>query len=174
MSQSLERALLDKGRLAFRAKPGEVPLAIFSVLNTQGALTSAEIQKEILRLTKGVWKITLGTLHNALQNMSYERTVQESTSTAYATNKTVYTLTDAGKARARVLENKISEFWRIFRVEQPQTGTPSQVQLSIARELEAIIETIDFVSAQRPNLREKLGSQVLPQMRRVLYGLLTD
>lgn len=172
MPEGLERSLLEKGYLSFRAKPGQVPLAILGIVTAGTPLTAGEIQREIHRRSEGIWPITLSTVHKALETLIYERVVQELTShTHYSTPRQVFTLTASGANRVKAIARKIDAFWDIFKVESP---SKSFGQEGVEGELDKFIKTVDFILEQKPQLENKLATQTLPTMTQNLYTLLTD
>jgi len=167
--------LNDKDRLRFRAKKGDAALAILSVLKS-GPRNGYEITQEIKNRTQNVWNISTGTVYPALENLSFEGLVTDSFETQGLFQKDVWKLTSEGVKRLEKQEYDERQLWALFGVDKsgyelnPSTsGTPESL---LTRETEKLLEAIELVRRNRPDLVKDLASRVLPEMTKTFYSLL--
>lgn len=153
-------------RRAFRAKRGDVKLAILSILSEK-SLTGYGLIKEIKERSKQEWRVSSGSVYPQLESLSSAGLIQAFNRTLVGGGtEHAYRLTDKGRQHVTQHNTRIREIWNIFQPKQ-QTGNYLEVELTKLNEAIAIAVREDSKNAN------KIYSY-LNALRKQIYSELAD
>lgn len=163
--EKILKNLIKANRVGFKAKKGELPMAIGSVLLTAGVLTPGKIANKIHERTGEIWKVSSGAIYPALENLTYQRLVEtqrffDPETGAYGDG---YKLSETGKRW--IQSSKHEEFWKMFSAED-EKKYPLDV------ELDKFLEAITIVRKNKPESVSHLRERVVPELTKAIYSML--
>lgn len=166
-NEKVMQDLEDKGRLAFRAKKGDVPLAIMSILS-QSPSNGYEIVKKIEERSQGFWKVSSGSVYPALESLEYDSLVVSDFDDSEIFRKQIFKLTSAGVKKIQLQNTRVHELWSLFQAPPAMVG-----RQQIDTEIEKFLEAIALVRKNRPDLIAQISERILPEATKSLYTFLT-
>ena len=90
-------------RRVFRAKRGDVPIAILGILAEQGSATGYRLAKLIREKSDEIWTPSAGSIYPVLENLMWEKLIVNAA--------TGFQLTSTGHQKARVNKKVYDELW---------------------------------------------------------------
>lgn len=150
----------------FRAKRGDVKLAILSVLSA-GPLNGYELMKKIRELSGGEWRVSSGSIYPQLEHLSEFKLVNQSYApSVYSSSEYIYYITEAGIKSANVNKVKIQAVWDNFKSVKFE-GTALEIEL---QKLEQALSVLDNAS---PTTISKVVLHI-QNLRKRIYLILSD
>jgi DNA-binding PadR family transcriptional regulator len=150
------------GREGRRARRGDVRLAILSLLS-DGPANGYSIIKAIAERTGGAWKPSPGSVYPTLQQLVDEGLISASGDEG----KSVYDLTDAGRAEVEAKADEIARAW--------STGPDlTDSQREFFESLRKLAGTLHMVRSSATDAQRAAATEKIDALRRELLLLLAD
>jgi len=152
-------------RRTFRAKRGDVKLAILSTL-AKGSANGYELRKKIAAASGGEWRISSGSIYPQLEALIDHNLVgQIYTDSIYSNSEYTYSLTSDGRKHYADNRDRIEKVWESFK---PTSFEGSELEV----ELQKLQQAVDVLTANSP---EAVGSVIdgVVELRKRIYSLLS-
>jgi DNA-binding PadR family transcriptional regulator len=150
------------GREGRRARRGDVRLAILSLLG-DGPANGYSLIKAINERTDGAWKPSPGSVYPTLQQLVDEGLISASGDAG----KSVYELTDAGRAEVEAQADEIARAWQT-----PTDITDSQREFF--ESLRKLLGTVHMLRSSGTDAQRAAATEKIDALRRELLLLLAD
>lgn len=159
---SLRREETDPRR-AFRAKRGDVKLAILDLLAKSGPSTGYRIMQLIKEKSNGVWRVSSGSVYPTLERMVLERLIEEH----YRDGASVYRV---GQVGLSLITRKSADLERIWNFDTTDDlGELEPLEEELAKLSEAI-----KVAAKTDEAVALLIQQDVIELRKKIFGYLAE
>lgn len=150
-------------RRAFRAKRGDVRIAILDLLRTKGSSTGYKLMQLIREKSNGVWRVSAGSVYPTLEKMRDEELIQE----RYRDGNTFYSITPKG---TQLLSQHSSDLTRIWNFsEQTDLGALEPLEQELIR----LSEAIQLASRNGKRVTDKVYMDVV-NLRKKIFGYLSE
>lgn len=150
-------------RRAFRAKRGDVRIAILDLLRTKGASTGYKLMQLIREKSNGVWRVSAGSVYPTLEKMKDDELILE----RYKDGNTFYSIAQKG---TQLLSQKSSDLTRIWDFsEQTDLGVLEPLEQELLR----LSEAIQLASRGGKRVTDKVFMDVV-NLRKRIFGYLSE
>lgn len=160
---SLRNAPTDPRR-AFRAKRGDVRLALLDLLSPGYAISGYRLMQMIRERSGGVWRVSAGSVYPTLEKMSTDRVISE----RYVDGSTVYTITQSGTAEHMRKKNELTRIWNFNEQKDLEHLEP------LEQELSKLSEVIELASrSDDETVVDRVFNEVV-SLRKRIFGYLAE
>ena len=150
-------------RRAFRAKRGDVRLALLDLLSSNGATTGYRLMQLIREKSDGVWRVSAGSVYPTLEKMCEDKMIQE----RYLDGNTVYSITQLGATEIAKKRSELQRIWSFS--EKKDLGNLEPLEQELAR----LSEAIELASRSGSELVDKVFVDVV-NLRKRIFGYLSE
>lgn len=156
----------NAARREFRAKRGDVKLALLSVLS-EGPASGYELMKKIRAKSAGQWRISSGSIYPQLESLSDHGLVNQTYSEdIYTSSEYVYSLTGAGAKHVETKRTQMRDVWANFSAVKFQ-GSELQI------ELQKLAQALSVLDGASPAAVSKITDNVAV-LRKRIYAILAE
>lgn len=151
-------------RRVFRAKRGDVRIAILDILEQEGASTGYRLMQRIREKSGDVWRVSAGSIYPTLEKLTQEQYVRP----VFRDEGTEFVLTALGQELRKQLANDIERIWDM----SPKKNMEKLG--SLETELSLLSEAIELaVRTGSGRVSEQIYNEVI-NLRRRIFGYLSE
>jgi len=154
----------DDPRLTFRAKRGDVKLAVLSLLNENRA-TGYQLMKLIREKSGDIWRISAGSIYPTLQKLADDGLVDSSYGSGAYDSYELYHITASGKKFVTENAQAIQKLWDFSNGRDVEGLTPLEFELS------ALNDALQIVSKSSERKLSQVASMVRDLRKRIYMTL---
>lgn len=154
---------------AFRAKSGDVKLAVLSTLEVNHS-SGYQLIIKIKERSGGEWRLSSGSFYPQLEDLTRRGYIQRIPFTGINGVRVYsYSLTNAGRSQIITDKSKIEAMWACFTKAEPApfSGTALELELNLLEQALSVVG-----SASEPSLIKI--EQGVARLRRLIYSILAE